>query len=225
MKADVFVSEPVSQVLRLYSGLVDEQAWGRIACEQLEQLADRLLQGHRDRLPGAAVELRNWLPNAGNRSTQDLFDLTLSKVDALETVARSHGFASWPEARAAGQKAGDPIFERAIEDLLVGDIPSLVGAIDRTQDLAVRRSHYGHRATLLHYLAANGVETYRQRVPMNASKVAAILVERGADVHATASAYGQNQTTRELLLSSGHPRAAGVTDDVLAVIDGAIGAI
>ena len=32
------------------------------------------------------------------------------------------------------------------------------------------------------------------------------------------------QATRELLLSSGHPRAAGVTDDVLAVIDGATGA-
>lgn len=75
MKAGVFVSVPVSQVLRLYAGLVDEHAWTRTACEQLEQLADRLLHGHRDRLPGAAVELHNWLPNAGRRSTQELFDL------------------------------------------------------------------------------------------------------------------------------------------------------
>lgn len=224
MKADVFVSEPVSQVVRLYAGLVDEQAWTRTACEQLEQLADRLLHGHRDRLPGAAVELHNWLPNAGRRSTQELFELSLSNVDALETVARAHGFVSWREARTAGHQPGDPIFERAIEDLLVGDIPSLVGALDRAPDLVVRRSHYGHRATLLHYLAANGVETYRQRVPLNASKVAAILLERGADVLATASTYGQEQTTRGLLLSSGHPRAAGVTNDVLAVIDGAAGA-
>lgn len=126
---------------------------------------------------------------------------------------------SWREARTAGHKPGDPIFERAIEDLLAGDIPSLVGALDRTPDLVVRRSHYEHRATLLHYLAANGVETYRQRVPFNASKVAAVLVERGADVIAAASTYGKGMTTRDLLLSSGHPRAAGVTDDVLAVID------
>jgi hypothetical protein len=82
MKANVFVSEPVSQVLRLYSGLVDEQAWARIACEQLEQLAGRLLQGHRDRLPGAAVELHNWFPNSGSgsRSTRELFDHSLSKA-------------------------------------------------------------------------------------------------------------------------------------------------
>jgi hypothetical protein len=221
MKADVFVSEPVAQVLRLYEGLVDEQAWTRTGWEQMERLAARLLDGHRERLPGAAVELHNWLPTAGRRSTQELFDLSLSHGDALETVARAHGFGNWREAQSAGQKPGDPIFERAIEDLLLGDIPGLSRALDRTRDLVARRSHYGHRATLFHYLAANGVETYRQRVPLKASTIATILVERGADVLATASMYGKIQTTRGLLLSSGHPRAAGVTDEVLAVIDGA----
>jgi len=221
MNADVFISEPVSQVLRLYDGLIDERAWTRTACEQVEQLADRLLDGHRAKLPGAVVELHNWHPNAGRRSTQELLDHSLSRSDVLETVARAHGFASWREAEFGGRTRGDPVFERAIEDLLVGDIPALAAALDRAPDLVVRRSHYGHRAMLLHYLAANGVETYRQRVPLNASSIAAILVQRGADVLATASMYGKNQSVRGLLLSSGHPRAAGVTDDVLAVIDGA----
>jgi len=170
-------------------------------------------------LPGAAVELHNWLPNAGKRSTQELFELSLSRGEALDTVARAHGFANWQEAEVAERNAGDPVFERAIEDLLAGDVPGLVGALDRVPDLVVRRSHYGHRATLLHYLAANGVEIYRQRVPLNASAIAAILVERGADVLATANMYGKNQTMRGLLLSSAHPRAAGVTDALLALID------
>lgn len=73
MSAEVFVSEPVLQVLRLYDGLIDEQAWTRTASEQIERLADRLLDGQREKLPGAAVELHNWLPNAGRRSTEDLF--------------------------------------------------------------------------------------------------------------------------------------------------------
>jgi hypothetical protein len=224
MKAEVFVSEPVLQVLRLYDGLIDEEAWTRTACEQIEQLADRLLDGHCARLPGAAVELHNWLQSAGKLSTQELFDLSLSRSEAFETVARAHGFVSWREAEFVGRNRGDPVFERAIEDLLAGDILGLEGALDRAPDLVVRRSHYGHRATLLHYLSANGVETYRQRVPLNASAIAAILIQRGADVLATASMYGKNQTVRGLLLSSGHPRAAGVTNDVLAVIDGATGA-
>src|SRR5512134_1794628 len=65
-------------------------------------------------------------------------------------------------------------------------------------DLVIWRSHYGHRATLLHYLAANGVETYRQRVPRNASSLASLLTQRGADPHATATMYGAAQTTRGL---------------------------
>lgn len=224
MSGDVFVSEPVSQVLRLYDGLVDETAWDRAASEQIERLAARLLQGHRTKAPGAAVELHNWLRNAGGRSTQELFDLVLSIDDALETVSRAHGFPSWGSTASDGRRRGDPAFERAVEDLLAGDIPALVGSLDRFPDLVVRRSHYGHRATLLHYLAANGVETYRQRVPRSASKIARVLVQRGADPLATANMYGGNRTTKGMLLSSSHPGEAGVTHEVLAVLDGASGA-
>jgi hypothetical protein len=224
MSDDVFISEPVSQVLRLYDELVDESAWDRTASEQVERLAARLLQGHRTKLLGAAVELHNWLPNAGSRSTQELFDLSLSIDDALETVSRAHGFSSWRSAASGGRRRGDPAFERTVEDLLVGDIPALARSLERFPDLIVRRSHYGHRATLLHYLAANGVETYRQRVPRNASNIALLLLQRGADPLATANMYGANQTTRDLLISSSHPFGAGVTDEVLAVLDRASGA-
>jgi hypothetical protein len=195
-----------------------------MASEQIERLAARLLQGHRAKVPGAAVELHNWLPSAGKRSTQELFDLALSIDDALEAVSRAHGFSCWRSAASDGRRRGDPDFERAVEDLLAGNIPALVGSVERFQDLGVRRSHYGHRATLLHYIAANGVETYRQRVPRNAAKIARVLLERGADPLATASMYGGNRTTKGMLISSSHPAEAGVTQEVLAVLDGASGA-
>ena len=221
MKEDVYISEQVSHVLDLYEGLVDERAWSRTACEQVELLGDRLLDGHRAKLPGAAVELHNWLPNAGRRSTEELFDLPLCRNDALEAASRAHGFGSWHDTGLRGRKPGDPDFESAIECLLRGDITALLDVLDRVPDLVVRRSHYGHRATLLHYLAANGVETYRQRVPLNASTMAVILLERGADVLAIASAYGADQTVKRLLLTSGHPHEAGVTRDILAALNSA----
>jgi ankyrin repeat protein len=63
---------------------------------------------------------------------------------------------------------------------------------------------------LLHYLAANGVEGYRQRSPKNAAEVATVLLEAGADPDALASLYGGQCTTMALLVSSTPPAKAGV---------------
>jgi hypothetical protein len=216
---EVYIADAVSDVLRLYGDLIGESAWQRSAREQLKLLADRLTEGVRMHLPGAAVELANWLPSRHGRSGQDWFDRMLSRDDALATVAGAHGFSSWAAAEADGQARADPVLEAAIESLLAGDIAAVRRAMVEYPDLVERRSHYGHRATLLHYLAANGVETYRQRVPRCAPALAALLIERGADPCATAAAYGAALTTRALLISSSHPTAAGIAGELLSVLD------
>jgi hypothetical protein len=220
--SEVFVSEAVSQALRLYQGLVDEEAWERTACDQIELLARRLLEGRRARSGAVVFELASWLPGAGSTSRKDLLDRPLSLEDALGVISRAHGFASWNEAKQAGEsRRGDPVFEAAVERVLAGDLAGLSEALDDALDLVARCSHYGHRATLLHYLAANGVETYRQRVLKNAAAIAALLLERGADPNAKANMYGGGQTMRALLVTSSHPAEAGVTPEVAAVLDGA----
>ena len=67
-----------------------------------------------------------------------------------------------------------------------------------------------HRATLLHYVAANGVEAYRQRTPPNAVEIARALLEAGAEPDAFADMYGAQCTTMSMLVSSGHPAKAGL---------------
>jgi hypothetical protein len=214
-----YVSDEVADVLRLYGDLVGETAWQRSACEQLQLLAERLLEGARMRLPGAAVEIANWLPSRNERSARNWFDRMESVDDALATVACSHGFSGWTAAEADGQTRADPALEGAIESLLAGDIAAVTRAVDEFPDLVARRSHYGHRATLLHYLAANGVETYRQRVPGNAPELASLLIARGADPAATAAMYGAPRTARGMLISSSHPTTAGLASELLAVLD------
>ena len=61
-------------------------------------------------------------------------------------------------------------------------------------------------------MAANGVEQYRQKSPPNAVEIANTLLEVGAEVDALADAYagGSTETTLNLLVSSVHPRDAGV---------------
>jgi ankyrin repeat protein len=65
---------------------------------------------------------------------------------------------------------------------------------------------------LLHYVAANGVEDFRQLTPPNAVEVARMLLDAGADVDALAETYrgGSAQTTLNLLVSSAHPAEAGL---------------
>ena len=67
-----------------------------------------------------------------------------------------------------------------------------------------------HRATLLHYLAANGVECYRQKTPINAVAIATALLQAGASVDALADMYGGQYTTMSMLVSSNPPAQAGV---------------
>ena len=95
---------------------------------------------------------------------------------------------------------------RRLRAALVDD-PALVHA------RSTRVTHFDpprHSATLLHYVAANGVEGYRQRTPANAVDVARVLLDAGAEPDSLAQLYGGDCTTMALLVSSSHPARAGV---------------
>jgi ankyrin repeat protein len=62
----------------------------------------------------------------------------------------------------------------------------------------------------LHYVAANGVECYRQLTPPNAVEIAKALLDAGAEVDALADMYGGRYTTMSMLVSSSPPAHAGV---------------
>ncbi len=72
------------------------------------------------------------------------------------------------------------------------------------------RSSREHGATLLHYVSANGVENYRQKTPHNIVAIARRLLDAGAEVDAEADVYGGGATTLGLVVTSAHPRSAGV---------------
>ena len=145
----------------------------------------------------------------------------ITREDASLALARWYDFADWPrlvEHVAAVSRPG-PVarFEAAVEAVIDGDIPALRKLLQEDPDLVRRRStrvtHFDppvHGAMLLHYLAANGVEGYRQRSPKNAAAVAKVLLEAGADPDALAALYGGQCTTMTLLVSSTPPERAGV---------------
>jgi hypothetical protein len=134
----------------------------------------------------------------------------LSRGHARLIVARDHGFTTWSSVEGEC----DPTFELAVEAVVHGRINDLRALLAEHPDLSVRRSAYGHRATLLHYTAANGVEIRRQVVPANAAEVVAALLDAGADRSATLHAYGGDFDVLEMLKTSAHPHDAGVAPEV-----------
>ncbi|WP_214400963.1 hypothetical protein [Pseudonocardia lacus] len=213
----VHVHPGVAAVCALYDGLLGAQAARRGGLEHLRLLADRVAAGHRSHHPGARVELSNWHPDLAGRADA-VWAVELSDRDYRDTVARGHGYPDWAAALAAQPVEPAPDFERCVEAVLSGDREAVAGLLDQHPGLVTARSHWGHGATLLHYLAANGVETHRQRVPANAADMAQLLLDRGADPTATAHMYGGGQTVLGLLLTSSHPADAGVTDEVARVL-------
>src|SRR5262249_17462214 len=175
-------------------------------------LAARLADGHLRRRRGAFVEIVNWHPKLTGRPESDIWAAGLADGDYLDTVARGHGYPGWEAVSTMWPGRLTLHFERCLDDVLAGDVEAVAESLQAYPDLVSMRSHWGHRATLLHYLAANGVEIYRQRVPGNAPDLARLLLVNGADVNAKANMYGGERGTLGMLLSSSHPAHAGVTE-------------
>jgi hypothetical protein len=135
-------------------------------------------------------------------------------ADAQLTIAREHGFESWPKFALHVKELTrlcSPIsnFEAAADAIVAGDVVKLTALVTEHSDLVRARSTRTHQATLLHYVGANGVENYRQKSPPNAVGVATFLLKAGAEVDAVAPIYGQD-TALGLVATSIHPKRAGV---------------
>ncbi len=145
----------------------------------------------------------------------DAPDAACSLSDAQLFLARLHDFVSWPKFAAHVEslsQASSPVseFEAAADAVVTGDVDALRAMLRATPALVRARSTREHGATLLHYIAANGHEGWRQQTPPDAVEVARLLLDAGAGPDALAYMYGGDATTMDMLVSSVHPHAAGV---------------
>src|SRR5437879_13725418 len=190
-----------------------------------EQHAQKLLASHRLADP-AAIDLFHrkhphflnekikWLPKAIPDS--EIGDAALTLDDARLTIARYYDFLDWSSlaawVEAISQEGAVSEFESAVETVVDGDLAALQDALRRAPRLVRARSNRVccfdppvHRATLLHYVAANRVEAYRPKTPPNAVEVAHTLRQAGAEPDALADMYGGECTTMSLLEARGQP--------------------
>ena len=176
--------------------------------------------------PDLPVSIDRWVDQVEDFTRRKLSQSPTAKcslADAQFVVARSHGFESWPRfakhledlARASSSISK---FETAADAIVSGDNATLARLLREAPELIRARSAREHRATLLHYVSANGVEGYRQKTPQNVVLIAAVLLKAGAPVDAEADVYGGHATTLELVATSLHPERAGVQDELMAIL-------
>jgi len=203
--AAVYVAPSVAAVRALWdrSGLLA----GPVIREQLSRFAEALGEAHAGGEHSAAVLVRNW--SRGGHDQLRSVEM-LSQRHARLIVARDHGFTTWSSVEGEC----DSMFELAVDAVVQGRIGDLNVLLTDQPDLPGRRSAYGHRATLLHYTAANGVEIRRQVVPANAAEIVVALLNAGADRSAKLHAYGGEFDVVAMFKTSAHPRDAGVAAEV-----------
>ncbi|HYM09704.1 MAG TPA: ankyrin repeat domain-containing protein [Bryobacterales bacterium] len=203
----------------------------RASLAEYQRQAEELLEAWKAGDRGAIQILRTrhprflddripWLPK--RLPDSEIRSAALELADTQLAIARWYDFQSWPALAQyveAVAHEDSPVcqFESAVEAVISGDVAALESLLRQNPELVQARStrvtHFDppvHRATLLHYVAANGVEGHRQKTPQNAVAVAEILLEAGAEVDALADLYGGHCTTMSMLVSSCHPAKAGV---------------
>jgi hypothetical protein len=178
-----------------------------------------------EKLPRFLDDKILWLPKPIPDSEIQAAALTIE--DAKLAVARWYDFQDWAALTEFVESVSDPEsetyrFEMAVDAVVNGDAVDLKAMIEANPRIvharSTRRTHFDppvHRSTLLHYIAANGVEGYRQKTPKNAVEIAKILLENGSDPDSLCDLYGGECTTMGLLVSSGHPAAAGLQSELV----------
>lgn len=176
--------------------------------------ADDLLAGLGKGDEAAEWHVKWMHPRFRDKRVAEVRAAALTMDDARLVVARDYSFDAWVDleryVEAVGHDRDVLAFETAVELVVAGDAVSLSHALDRDPGLTRARSTRRHRATLLHYIGANGVEQSRQRTPPNAIAVATLLLNAGADPDARAHLYDEPSTTMTMIVSSSHPAAAGL---------------
>jgi len=164
----------------------------------LKYQAKDLLKEHAARDPRAAQRIREFHPEFQKAADAEIFAAKLSLSDAQLTIAREHGFPTWPRLKRHIEKPTladqlrlphherieDPRFRRAVELLDAGDVAGLRTHLAKHPELSRQHvvfegGNYFRNPTLLEFVAENPVR--RGNLPKNVVEVARTIIDAGVD--------------------------------------------
>lgn len=214
---DIYFPSVIADLQAFYGPMLYDRHTYPLVGPHLTAIADRMWIGVQTQHKAVLTEISNHHPAYLGYTTDELAAFPLTPMDCQHAIAAEYGFGTWSGVQNHYHLRYDQEFERAIDYLLSGQLTELELLIRQFPDLVRQRSQYGHQATLLHYVASNGVEMWRQQVPANLPALTQSLLEAGADPQATMRVYGGDFQTLALLETSAHPQAAGIAPSLEAL--------
>ncbi len=170
--------------------------------DHLKAQAKDLLKARASREPQAAQRIREFHPRFQQCTDTTIFDSRFLLSDALLTIARERGFASWARLKRHIEKPtlADKLdlphherienlaFRQAVDLLDRGDVVGLRAHLHRQPHLVRERvlfegGNYFRNPTLLEFVAENPVR--RGTLPGNIVEVAKVILEAGAKADQT----------------------------------------
>lgn len=211
----VYACEIVKELIAFYKPVLDIKLEFDSIYDQVKAFGDHAYQLFKDGDHRSIVEFNNYNPKYIGTKVLDIIKSNPVEKDFLETAAYCFSFQGFDHLEEHGKIPIHTAFEQAVDLLLAGDKVGLIELLDSNPDLLTTNSQYFHRAGLIHYVASNGVEFWRQVVPSNLVEMLEILLSRGADPGLTNNIYGSNSSLIGLIDSSAHPHAAGLATDLI----------
>jgi len=181
--------------------------------DHLSVLSARMWEGVQENNGAVLNEISNYHWKHLGKNKAMLLAAKLTEEDCRQCIANEYGFRRWTEVEHISSPY-HMAFEAVINAMLEGNFDSVKSMISENNSLVNSKSPYGHKATLLHYAVSNGVELWRQKVPLNLPEIVGYLIAQGANRMAKMLVYGGEYTAAELLPSSAHPVNAGISKEL-----------
>jgi len=212
MPSTIYIANIVREIREILPKLNSDYSAMTTISDIFDYIKAQLISNFENARSSLHMLYRNHFPNYYKIKPPVAMDETLDLV-----IARSLGFDDYAHYTKNAEVALNSKFEKAVHNLLIGDIANLVQMIQEDPGLLYANSVLGHRARLIDYISSNGVEIWRQIVPSNADEILDEICKFDFDRYVTNNIYGGN-TVRSLIETSAHPKAAKITYRLLEVL-------
>jgi len=214
----IYQASIVNSLISFYGDLLYPDSDNSIY-EHLNLLSIKMFEGLWQKEECLYTQINNYNPDFLGHPASSLKDKEFSLEECKHTTSNEYGFKSWEEVKQLEKTKYNIEFEQCVDAIISGNLDFLKMRLEAKPSLINDQSQYGHKATLLHYIASNGVELWRQQVPHNLAEISKLLVHFGADKEAKMNVYDGQFTTMELLTTSAHPFAAGMGGSIIEILE------